>query len=313
MRKNLNVVKICGKLYAFGDANGRQALELKTTGAGSKAPGTQYIGGIMQVAIDDAGLNVIPVHFTYVTATTSTGKTNNTFTVLKKLIEDGKTWLNVGPEAAAKVKIDAAIAINDFYNNEGNLISAKMIEGSFVSTNVDTCKPEDRNSFSVDMLITSVAHTDADPEANIPADFVTVHGAVFNFRGALLPVDFVVRNERGMAYFEDLNASTSNPIYTKVWGTVDCLTKKTEIREESAFGSDAVRTYERKVRDWVITGTSTTPYDFDTEETITAAELSKALQDREVYLADIKKRTDEYRNGGKSAAPATSSNKKFEF
>lgn len=319
MRKNLNQVRIMGRIYGFGDANGRQALELKVTGSNSKNPGTPFIGGIMQVAVDEAGLNVIPVHFTYVTETTSTGKANNTFGVLKKILEDNKTWLKVGPENATMVKIDASIGLNDFYNNEGKLVSSKLIEGSFVSTVNDLGPENERNTFRVDMLITNATRKEADPEANIDADYVTVHGAVFNFRNAILPVDFVVRNEAGMNYFEDLGASSNEPVYTKVWGNINCQTKVTEVKEESAFGDAAVRTYTRNIRDWVITGTATAPYEFGTEDTITAEELTKALQDREVYVADVKKKADDYRNGNKASqsakaeTPKAASGVKFNF
>ena len=312
MKKCLNQVRIIGKVYGFGDANGRQALELKTSGPNAKKPGTEFIGGILQVAVDDAGLNVIPVHFTYVTATTSNGKANASFGVLKKILEEGKTWVSNGPEAATIVKIDGAVAVNDFYNNENEVVSAKQIEGSFVtvlsnaSYEAEKAKKEkELNIFRADMLITSVKRTEKDPDNNINDDFVTVHGAVFNFRNELLPVDFIVRNESGMAYFEDLDASSVNPVFTKVWGEINCLTKVTEIREESAFGGDSVRTFERKTREYLIKGCASLPYEFDSEGIITRQELTEALQNREVHLADVKKNAEEYKNSKAGSAKAS--------
>lgn len=305
MRKNLNQVKIAGKVYGFGDANGRQALELKTTGANSKNPGTPYIGGILQVAIDNEGLNVIPVHFTYVTEQYSSGKPNATFGVLKKIIEENKTWINVGPDAAAIVKIDGSIGVNDFYNANDELVSSKQIEGSFAVLVGKLTDADERNTFKADMIITKATRKEADPDNNIPNDTVILHGAVFNFRNAILPVDFTVKSNTGMSYFEGLEPSTKNPVYTKVWGTIDCMTKTTTVTEDSAFGEAAVRTYERKIRDWTVVGASPVPYDFDTEETITGAELQKALQDREVYLADVKKNAEDYKaSKGTSSAKA---------
>ena len=198
-------------------------------------------------------------------------------------------------------------------------VSSKQVDGSFVTVINDLGEEKDRNTFRTDMIITSVARTEADPEANIDADFVTVHGAVFNFRNAILPVEYTVRNATGMEYFENLDASPKTPVYTKVWGSISCLTKTVETREESAFGDAAVRTYERKIRDWTITGASTVPYDFDSEDTITAAELKTALQDREVYLAEVKKRAEDYRNSttakpaAAAQAPKVSSNTAFNF
>ena len=156
------------------------------------------------------------------------------------------------------------------------------------------------------MVITGVSRTEADEEKNIKEPFITVRGAIFNFRGALLPLDFVVKNPQGMKYFEDLGVSNAEPVYTKVWGRINCETKTTVVQEESAFGEAAVKTYERKTKEWVITGTAKVPYEFGDEEVLTADELTKAMQDREVMLAETKKRSEEYRaqKAANTAAPA---------
>ena len=112
---------------------------------------------------------------------------------------------------------------------------------------------------------------------------------------ALLPVEFTVRNEAGMKYFENLDITASEPVYTKVWGRVNCMTSTTIVNEESAFGESAVKVYERKSKSWDVTGTAKVEYDFGDEKVMTVDELTKASQDRQVYLADIKRRTDEYR------------------
>lgn len=298
MRKNLNSEKIEGRIY-------QHKLAIKETGPNSKNPGTIYISGSIDVAVDEEGLNVIPVNFTYVTETYKSGKTNATFTELKKIIENGKTWIADGKDLATKVKVDGSIGLNDFYNNENELVSTKVNEGSFLSI-VNELNPEnERNTFSTDMVITNVNRVEADEERHIDRDYVVIRGAIFNFMNALLPVEFTVRNEAGMKYFEDLEIAPSEPIYTKVWGKVNCMTTTTVVNEESAFGESAVKTYERKSKSWDVTGTAVTPYDFGDEKIMTPEELEKANQDRQVYLADIKKRADEYK-AQKEAAPTAS-------
>lgn len=266
--------------------------------------GKDFIAGNIEVAVDEDGLNVIPVHFTYVTEVTSSGKKNSTYSALKKIIEEGKTILTDGMDGATKVRIDTALALNDFYTQDDTLVSVKTNEGGFVTIVNDLSDENERNTFSADMVITGVTRTEADEEKNIKDPFVTVRGAIFNFRGALLPLDFVVKNPQGMKYFEDLGASNAEPIYTKVWGKINCETKTTIVQEESAFGEAAVKTYERKTKEWVITGTAKVPYEFGDEEVLTADELTKAMQDREVMLAETKKRSEEYR--AQKAAGTTS-------
>lgn len=294
MRTNVNSEKIEGYLYQLGDSNGRDVLSKKVSGKNAKVPGTEFYSGTIEVAVDEEGFNIIPVHFTYVTETFSSGKENRNFGVLAKIVENPKTWLSDGKEGALKVKIDATLGVNDFYAADGNLVSTKRNEGSFISIVNNLSPEEERNKFIEDIVITSVTHVDKDEEKNIKEESTVVRGVVFDFKNAILPVDFVVKNAQGMKYFEGLDVDGSNPFYTKVWGRINCSTITYEIKEESAFGEAAVSTRTRRTREWIITGTSPEGYEFGEEKVLTVEELTKAMQDRQVYLADVKRRAEEY-------------------
>ena len=300
MRKIVNREHIEGILF-------QHDLELKVTGETSKNPGTQYIAGNIEIAVDEEGLNVIPVHFTYVTEVTNSGKKSPTFTVLKRIIDEDKAIVSVGKNEAFKLRVDTALSLNDFYTQDDQLVSAKVNEGGFVSIVNSLCDEKERNTWEADMVITGCNIIEADPEKNINEDYMQVKGAIFNFRNEVLPVDFILRNKDGFKHFENMDASGANPTFTKVWGRINCLTKTTTVEEETAFGEAAVRTYERKVKEWEITGTpKVISYDFGGED-LTAEELTKAMQDREIKLADVKKRTEEYRaqrNAGTAAQVA---------
>jgi len=313
MRKPQNTERIEGYIYQH-DLSVKQVQNQSSDNFGK-----DFINGNIEVATDETCLNVVKVHFTYVTPTTKSGAENRTYTVLKKIIDENKVVTSVGKENATKVRIDTALALNDFYNSNDELVSAKTNEGGFVTIVNELTQDEKlRNTFSVDMVITNVSHVDADPEKRIDKDYVSVRGAVFNFRNDLLPVEFSVENADGMKYFEDLGASNSNPIYTKVWGRIVSEITTTTSEVESAFGEPAVRTYQNTTKKWVITGTAKVPYDFGDENILTAAELTKAMQDREVHLADVKKRAEEYRasraaNSSTPAAAATTATKTADF
>jgi len=299
MRKAINTERIEGRIY-------QHSLAVKTVQNQTSANfGKEFISGNLEVAVDEAGLNVIPVHFTYVVETTSSGNKNQTFANLKKIIDEGKTWISNGKDEALKVRIDTAIALNDFYTQDDQLVSVKVNEGGFVTIISELGPENERNTFTADMVITSVTRTDANPEKKIDEDFVTVKGAIFNFRNGLLPVDFLVKNKEGMSYFENLGPTPAEPIYTKVWGKINCGTIANNVTEESAFGESSVRTYERKIKEWIITGTAKVPHDFGDENVLTADELTKAMQNREVLLAETKKRSEEYK-ASKAAAPVAS-------
>ena len=314
MRKVLNKEHIEGRVYEHN-------LAIKTVqNSESKNFGKEFIGGTLDVATDDDCLNIVTITFTYVTETTSKGTKNETYTTLKNIIENGKTVLVDGKDVATLVKIDTALGVNDFYtsrNGEETLVTAKRNEGGFVHTTNKLCDPAARNTFEMDMLINGTRLVEADEERKIDADYLVVKGAVFNFRNAILPVEFIVKNPSGIKYFEGLDASASNMIFTKVWGKINSETIKTVKTEESMFGEAKVTEYERTIKEWVITGTANETYEIGDEQNgITIDEIKKALADREVYLADVKKRQDEYqasKNSGGNAAGVSAQQGGFNF
>ena len=300
MKKMINETHIEGYLYDH-------SLEVKVSGENSKKPGTQFIQGEIQVATDNECLNIVSVHYTYVTATTSKGSADSRWAVLNNIINGVYgTVMAKGKDNAAKVRIDSAIALNDFYvDREGQetLVSAKRNEAGFIHI-VDTLAEDEktRDTFKTDMIITNVRHVDADEDKKLPEKAI-IKGAIFDFRGALLPVEFTALNSGAINYFEGLDASAKEPVFTKVWGRQVSVVVVRKIVEESAFGDASVREVRNSHKDWVITGASQEPYVWDDESTITAAELTKAMSDRETYLAGIKQRRDEYlasKNGGSS-------------
>ena len=299
----INTEKIEGYVYSTG-SNFNQLSE-RVTGENSKHPGTKYIAGDLDIAVDESGLNVVTVHYAYVTETYKSGSVNNTYIALKRIIDNpDKTWINGGKENAFKVQCTgAALALNDFIASDGSKVAAMRNENGFCSIVTELGPEAERNTFTTDMLITKVTHVDADPDRNIAEDYTTVSGAIFGYGPVLLPVSFTVRNKMGMEYFEGLDATPSNPVFTKLWGRINCMTIKTERREESAFGEAAVQTYERKSREYVITGTAKVPYDFGDEEVLTAADVSKMAQDRQVMLAEVEKRHNERQAQKASGVP----------
>lgn len=298
MRKAQNTERIEGRIY-------QHDLAVKQVqNQASDNFGKDFISGNLEVATDDEGLNVIKVHFTYVTETNKSGSKNATYAVLKKIIDENNTWVTVGKDAATKVRIDTAIALNDFYNQDDQLVSVKTNEGGFVTIINELGDVNERNTFSVDMVITNVNRTDTNAQGEAIDPYVTVRGAIFNFRNDLLPLDFKVKNPQGMEYFEGLGATNAEPVYTRVWGKIISETVVNEQKVESAFGEPAVRTYKNSNKEWIITGTAKVPYDFGDENILTAEELTKAAQNREVYLADVKKRAEEYK-ASKAAGTAT--------
>lgn len=298
MRTNKNQVNLQGYVYDISKLTKRVS-----------AAGTEYISGELSIAIDEEGLNVIPVRFIYVTANyVKSGNPNHTYTLLEKMINDPKTWLADGKDAAYKVQVTASLGLNDFISRDGQQVSNQVIYGSFVSFVKELPEKEsERNKFLCDIVVTRVKHIEAEPERHIDEDYVVVGGAAFDYKNSLLPMEFTVRNPAGMNIFEDAGVSAAEPLYTKVWGQINNRTITFEKVEESAFGASAVSTFERKSREWLIEGMAKVPYEFGEEGVMTREELTEAMQDREVAWAAIQKRHDEHQTAQSfNAAPAVS-------
>lgn len=310
MLKTTNVTHVEGVLY-------EHSLDLKTTGPNSKAPGTNFISGTISIATDNKMTNIVPIHFTYVTEKTSKGNANATYGTLMDILEGNLgNYMEHGADKAVKLRIDSAIGLNEFYtdrNGKEELVSVKTNEGGFVHTTSVLNEDENqRNTFKCDMVITQVTHIDADEERKTPEKAI-LKGVIFDFRNGILPVEFTATNPNAMAYFEDLNASNTNPVFTKVWGRQVSEVIKREIREESAFGEDSVREVTSTRKEFLVTGAAKETYEWDTEETILASDLTKAMADRQTYLATMKQRRDEYKASKNQPAATTNSKTEFNF
>lgn len=308
--KFINTVHLEGLLY-------EHSLALKVSGPTSKVPGTEFISGTIKIATDAQMLNVVEVHYTYVTEKTKTG-TSATFANLKSIIDKNvMTYMEFkGKEnyVPAYVRVDTAIGLNDFYterNGQEELVSAKRNEGGFLhfikeselAVEVDEYGNFPRNKFEADMIVTNIRRIEADEENEQP-EKMALKGVIFDFRRGILPVEFVIYNPEGMTLFETQEPSPSNPFCTNVRGTQISQTIMIRREEPSAFGPALVKEYPRSRKEFeVMSIFNQISYPWDDESFITADELRKAMGDRETYLATVKKNSDEWK--AQRAANAT--------
>lgn len=300
MRKNVNQTNIEGYLY-------QHDLKAKVTGEKSKNPGTNFISGTIDIATDNALTNIVSVHFTYVTATTSKGSANPTYNTLMNIINGMiPTVMGDGVAKAGKIQVSSsAIGLNEFISERSGteeLVSAKRNEGGFVRVVSSLNENEnERATFKCDMIATKTRRLDADENGNPEKMIVT--GYIFDFRNALLPVDFVVYNPAAMNWIESMEVGENHPLYMGFRGRQISQTVVKKIDEEGAWS-----VYTREVpsshKEYVIEyATTKVPYLWDDEGSITAEEYKKALQDRELVKADVKRRNDEWK-ATRNSAPA---------
>lgn len=304
MLKAKNATHIEGYLY-------QHALQQKVSGENSKNPGVQFINGTIDIATDDALTNIVTVHFSYVTPTyTKSGSPNATYNALLNII-NGVTCNVVehGVDKAAKVRIDSQIGVNEFYSNRNGtdeLVSQKRNEGGFLHVVQNIAAAEGlRDTFLADMIITKVVRKEADPDNNKQEKMI-ISGYVFDFRNSLLPIDIVCYAPAGMDIVESYEASEKHPVFTCVGGhQVSKTVTTTRITESSGgWGEPVAQEVTSNQREFVLSRIED-PYEWDTPDTITAAEYAEMLQARELVKADIKARQDAYQaSKAQTQAPA---------
>ena len=306
-KQMINQSHIEGWLY-------QHALSLKVTGEKSKNPGVQFINGTIDIATNDAMTNIVTVHFSYVTPTyAKSGSTNATFNALQNII-NGVTCnvMEHGVDRAAKIRIDSQVGLNEFWstrnNPEGEVVSQIRNEGGFVHVVQTIAAAEGlRDTFKTDMIVTNTRRIEAD-DTRGREEKVEVKGFVFDFRKALLPVTYYVYGA-GMDHFEALEASPTTPVFVCVNGhQVSKTVTSVRQSESSGWGETFAQEVTSTQREFVITGAED-PYDWDTEETITAQEYKEAQQNREIAIAEIKNRQLEYEaSRNQTQAPAAPAN-----
>ena len=297
MKNTINKENLEGRLYDFD-------LSKKTVkNQASNYYGQEFWSGTIQIATDEAGLNVIPVHYTFILPTFGNGKTDSRFSAFEKITSEEKTWLKVGKENAEMIRLTPSGDLNDFYIvNDDRAVSAQRNEGGFI-TFIKELAPEgtSRNKFTYDMIINKVTVVEPKEDTD-DVLHARIHGVIFNFRGAILPWDLIAYNPKAIEYFEGLGVSSAEPIYTQVWGSIKNTTIKVEKEVENAWGEPMIEYSERTRREWVIEGSKPQLYDF-TEEDMT--DLQKKIGDRNVHLEEVKSAAIEYANNQKTTTQST--------
>lgn len=265
--------------------------------------GVEYIGGTVNVATDEDALNVVPVNFTYVTATYKNGNANATYQLLESIINGETKTYEVAGKDAARLRIDGDIEVNDWINRDGEAVATRRVRGSFAHLlNANESFGQTPAHFEADMLIQSVTTR----ESVDGSEYMTLNGFVFNFRGEVLPVSFSVASESGMKFFENQDISSSDPYFGKVWGDIKSTVVTTTSEQDDSevgFGAPTVQTSSRTFRTWEVSGANVN-LGLD-DATITMDELKAAMDARTQTLADVRARY-EARNGGNSFGATTS-------
>lgn len=229
--------------------------------------------------------------FTY--ATNAQGKPNGNFKSYSEFMEKVVSQADVASgkgETPSFVRIQGSLELNEYYGQDGKLRQNPQIAGTFI--NMITPLEETKATFDVEAIIKSVrdeVKNDEETGRVIISAFVPLYNKI-------VPLEFVVGN-KGADYVRDNFESSST---VNVWGKFTNFRKVTEKVTEGGFGEDKVEEKVEYLRELEITGGAV--YDEDDKRSFSAEAVRPALQAREVYLAELKTKS-ENRNNQTQAKP----------
>lgn len=312
MRLNTNEATVSGYLQGFG--RGFRELKLKVSDKpDSKIYGKEFISGTLEISTDPEGMNIIAIEFPCVLEYYKSGKKNNTFTVLKELLEAGDSVLRskVGPQSCAILSVTkSTLKLEEWYDEKGeNLSASQGLAGGFVTrlSGEEALNPQlsERSTFHADVLFSQLKTIETDNGE----DYDQLRGFIFNGFSAedqtIAPCSFAIRNKLGMQYFENHDWEDEGPLYLEVWGDLRNVTTYTEKTIESAWGDAIVEQVPHHNREWLITRAKGIPYELGAEGVLTAEEFEQLKQARARELAA--KRADRLNREAAKKAPAAES------
>lgn len=187
------------------------------------------------------------------------------------------------------------IAGKDFYTDELELISYSELKCNF-------CKKSTKNyveeaKFEFEGIVRKL-YDEIKNDQETGRLVVEIVGV--NYAETAIPVKFFVEKEKAIAYIKTYYASGKT---VKVSGDIRYTSEEIERIEESAFGEDIVKKYDRIVKDLVITA-GTQPYD---ENNYSSEDAQKIMQNRNVFLENKKAEKVEKMGSKNTSKPSTPS------
>lgn len=240
----------------------------------------------------------IPVH-SFASQLKNDGTPNPVYDSLKKFASEVTSIAASDIDSADRVRITgASIAMNEYYGQNGNLVSFPRIQASFINRiKKEDCKPE--ATFSAIFVIgKAMMEVDSD---GVETGKYKISGILPQYGGKIDIVPFIAVN-RGV--IDNVSQYWNEGDTVKATGRLNfSSTTKTEVIEQD-FGEPVEQTRTINVSELIITGGSSTPMDGDYAFDIN--EIKSAIADRTARLAELKAKSEAKAKGATATAAKTS-------
>lgn len=289
--KDGNVVKIEGILSEV-DLEYKDFTKNNTT--------TKAIGGVVKVRVDttingsDTTLE-IPVHM-FAAQFTNAGTPNPAYESIARIKNEYVSIAASDIDHADRVRITkGAIQMNEYYGQDGRLISFPRVTASFVTKiKREECKP--KAEFTVTFMVGKTGfELDKD---GVETNKYKITGMVPQYGGKVDVIPFFAYNE---GVIDAVSNYWNEGDTVKATGKLNFTSETKEVEVKVDFGEPSVETRTYSISELVITGGSSTP--LEGEFAINYDDVKVALEDRKNKLAESKEKSANKGTSGKAPAP----------
>ena len=295
--KDGNTVKIEGILSEIDLKYGtfmKNGVELKSVGGQIK------IRVNTQINKENVELE-IPVHM-FATQFTNAGAANPAFESIERVMNEYVSIAASDIDRADRVRITRGqISMNEYYGQNGNLVSFPRIMASFITKiKKEECKPA--ADFTVVFMVGSKSY-ELDREG-VETDRYKIVGMIPQYGGKIDVVPFYATNP---GVIDAVSNYWNEGETVKATGKLNFSSRVETYEVKVDFGEATESSRTISVSDLIITGGSSTPLEGDFA--INYDDVKVALEARKANLAALKEKSQNKGTSGKAPAPAASANK----
>ena len=267
------------------------------------------IGGNIKVLVhqtingEDVSLE-IPVYM-FATKFTNAGKPNPAYESIEKVMTEYVSIASgVGEAGADKIRItNGNIRMNEYYNQQGQLVSFPRVNASFVTKATGEFRPE--ASWSLEFAVSSMDFvTDADG-VEVEPKKLRIKVIVPQYGGKVDTMEFYATNPR---VIDAITSYWENQKTYSAKGRLNFTSTTREIIEECDFGEPDVHIQTVSVSELIVTKGTQSAMEDDME--FKPADLAAALKEHKAYLETLKDKTSQKPH---STPAPTSSNQEFDL
>lgn len=267
------------------------------------------IGGNIKVLVhqtingEDITLE-IPVYM-FATKFTNLGKPNPAYESIEKVMTEYVSIASgVGEAGADKIRItNGNIRMNEYYNQQGQLVSFPRVNASFVTKATGEFRPE--ASWSLEFAVSSMDFVTDDDGVEVEPKKLRIKVIVPQYGGKVDTMEFYATNPR---VIDAITSYWENQKTYSAKGRLNFTSTTREIIEECDFGEPDVRIQTVSVSELIVTKGTQSAMEDDME--FKPADLAAALKEHKAYLETLKDKTSQKPH---STPAPTSSNQEFDL